>query len=235
MNEQSNMPMSDNSSSPASAAGWFSIWVKAVTKPSEQTFADLAASPDAKATTAYIWVFIGTLINGFLSLLVQGAMVSSMFGDTGGGGFATTAITVICGAPIVAIIGVIGFAIATAIIQWIAKMFGGQGSFDKLAYALAAISVPLAFVNGVLTLLSAIPFVGACFGIISLGVVLYALYLNIAAVKGVNGFGWGQAAGSVLIPGIVIGCCLGLGSIAILRMLGPAIGEMFESINQSLP
>ena len=229
MDEQSNAPMSAES---AGIAGWFSTWMMAVTKPNEQTFANLANSPDAKATTAYLWVFIGALVGGFLSLLVQGTLISSILRDAGigDGGFATTAIGVVCGAPVFAVLGVIGFAIGTAIVQWIAKMFGGQGRYEQLLYALAAISVPFALLNGVLSLLSAIPFVGACFGIVSLVASFYLIFLNITAVKGVNRFGWGQAAGSVFLPSLVLACCA---FVVIFGMtaLGVAVSDTFNSIS----
>ena len=54
------------------------------------------------------------------------------------------------------------------------------------------------------------------------------------AVKAVNGLDTGKAVGSVLLPGLVffifICCCVIIG----LAVMGPAIGEVFESINQSL-
>ena len=113
-------------------------------------------------------------------------------------------------------------------------MFGGKGTFDQTAYCLAAIAAPYAIASGLLSALGAIPYVGFCFRLI-LGLAgLYMLFLQITAVKGVNQFGWGQAAGSVLLPGLVIFlvcCCL---VFAISLATGAAIGNIFSSINQSL-
>jgi NADH:ubiquinone oxidoreductase subunit B-like Fe-S oxidoreductase len=53
------------------------------------------------------------------------------------------------------------------------------------------------------------------------------------AVKGVNKFGWGQALGSVLLPGFVLACCAVV-VIAVMASLGAAVGETFNSINQNL-
>jgi hypothetical protein len=132
------------------------------------------------------------------------------------------------------VIGTAFFAIWVAIIQWIAKMFGGKGTNDQLAYAFAAIGVPYSLISSIFILLSAIPFVGLCFRII-LGLAgLYIIVLQIMALKGVNQFGWGPAIGSLFIPGLVVGllcCCL----VAILgAALGPVIGNVFSTINQSL-
>jgi len=63
---------------------------------------------------------------------------------------------------------------------------------------------------------------------------IYALVLQVTAVKAVNRFGWGQAAGSVLLPFVVIvfvcGCIVAAG----LAVLGPVIGNVFNDINQGL-
>ncbi len=113
-------------------------------------------------------------------------------------------------------------------------MFGGQGDYGKLVYAMGTIAAPIALVSAILTLLSAIPFIGILFSVVSMVVGLYTIFLNITAVKGVNQFGWGQAIGSVLLPGAVIfllACCC---VVADLMLMGPMIGDIFSSINQSL-
>ena len=113
-------------------------------------------------------------------------------------------------------------------------MFGGRGTNDQLAYVFAAISVPYSLISSIFVLLSIIPYVGICFRII-LGLAgLYILFLQIMATKAVNQFGWGPAAGSVLLPGLgllLIGCCI-FG--AIFALAGTAFSEIFNQINQSL-
>src|SRR5215212_8994062 len=195
MNEPTNAPMLPP---PSGVSEWFSVWRDALTRPSEQTFSRIALSPNAKLTTALLWVFLGSLVNFFLASLVQGAVMSRMMQnyDFGGNGFPTGAgggiITAICGAPIAAVVSVVVFAIVVGVVQLLAKMFGGRGTFDQLAYAIAAIVTPFYLVSGVLSLLAAIPWAGACFGIIGLFAGLYVLVLEVMAVKGVNQFGWGQ-------------------------------------------
>lgn len=232
MNEQPNAPLP---AAPSGMAGWFSVWMTAVTKPNEQTFAEMANSGNAKATTAYIWVFIGSLVSFFFASLVQGAAMKQLLqqydlGNQVGGSIGSKLITAICGAPIAAVISVIVFAVVVAIVQFLAKMFGGTGTFDQLAYTLAAISTPFSLISGVLTLLSAIPFVGACFGIIAALAGLYVIVLEVMAVKGVNRFGWGQAAGSLLLPFIVLCCCLSVGVFGVIQVLAPRISDTFNNL-----
>lgn len=231
-------------------AGWVQVWMKAVTKPSEQTFVEITEGPEAVAKTAYIWVFIAGTVSGIFQAIVR-AIYAAM-GTTpqitipgfeqympqttsGGAGSAVSAlVTGLCGAPIAGLISILFFAIGVAIVQWVAKLFGGTGSYDKLAYAVGAISLPISLVTAVLSLLSAVPFVGICTGLISAGLGFYAIYLQIAAVKAVNRFGWGQAAGSVLIPWLVIAFVCGCLVAGTLALLGPVIQNVFEQVNQGL-
>lgn len=237
MSEQMNAPMLPP---PSGVSEWISVWRDALTKPSDQTFAQIAQSPNAKLSTALLWVFIGSLVNALFASLVQGAifrqmMQNSNFGDAfpraAGGGL----LTVICGAPIGAIISVIGFVVFVGIVQLLARAFGGRGTFEQLAYATAAIVAPFSLITSVFTLLAAIPFVGFCFGLVSLLAVVYVMALEVMAVKGVNQVGWGPALGAYFLPFIVLVCCLSIGLAGILRVLGPRISEIFNSIQQNMP
>jgi hypothetical protein len=235
----SNSPMMQPASG---ASGWLPIWIKAVTKPSEQTFIEITSSPEASSKTAFIWVFIAGTLSGLVTGLIQMALLAAGFQSQGfgqmsgaaGRGIGASLGFAICGAPVYGLLSVIGLAIGAAIIQWIAKLFGGTGTFEKMAYAIAAISVPITVVTMFLTPLSAVPYLGICTGLLSAGIGLYALFLQITAVKAVNGFGWGPAIGSVLLPGVVIGlvcaCIVGAG----MAMMGPQIAEIFRQINQGL-
>ena len=241
MNDQMNAPMSPAPMS-GSPAPFYQVWMNALTKPNEQTFADMAASPNAKMSTAFLWVFAGSLVQFLFASLVQPAYMRQMMQQYGGGGqfqfgggIGERLITAVCGAPIAAVVSVVVFAVVVGIVQFLAKMFGGRGTFDQLAYTLAAIATPFALVSSVLTLLSAIPYVGLCFSAVSLLAGLYALVLQVMAVKGVNQFGWGQAAGSLLLPVVILCCCLAAAVFGAISLLGPAIGNTFSSINNSLP
>jgi hypothetical protein len=243
----SNTPVMDSKPGPS---GWLPVWIKAVTQPNEQTFVDITEHPDMSARTAYIWVFIAGTVSGIIqafattiraatgaaSALSQIPGLEQYFPQTSGaGGFTIgTLIGGLCAAPFAGLLSIVFFALFAAIIQWIAKMFGGAGTYEKLLYALAAITVPFTIVSSLFVLLGVIPFVGICTGILSIGLAIYSLVLQVMAVKAVNRFGWGQAAGSVFIPGcaVFIFCaCIVFGG---LMVLGPVIGKTFEGINQSL-
>jgi hypothetical protein len=219
-------------------------WINAITKPKEETFARIVAQPGANASKAFLWVFLASLLTSLVSLVAGvGAQMDSIRQ------FLPPEIarelpaqvtpsfsigTVICGAPIGAVLAVIGFAITTALIQWVAKLFGGTGTFDKLAYAFSAITVPYSVIAAVLALLGIIPYVGILTGLISFALSIYVIVLEVLAVKAVDRLDTGKAVGSVLLPGLAIAlivcCCI----VVAIAALGPMMGDVFNSINQSL-
>jgi hypothetical protein len=237
MNEPTNAPMLPP---PSGVSEWVSVWRDALTRPNEQTYARISRSPNARSTTAFLWVFLGSLISSLLAIPAQGALMRQMIQNMGleeqgfpaaGGGL----MTAICGAPIGALISVVVFAIVVGIVQVLAKMFGGRGTFDQLAYAIAAIVTPFYLVSGLLSLLSAIPFVGFCFGLLGLAAAIYVLVLEVMAVKGVNQFGWGQAIASLLLPVFAVVCCVSVAVGAMLSMISPEMMEIFNSIITPVP
>jgi hypothetical protein len=243
MNEPSNAPLSPI---PGGSTPVYQVWLNALTKPNEQTFAEMAASPNAKSTTAFLWVFLGSLVNSFFAALVQGSVMRQMMQQYGGdgqfpfgGAGGATFVQVICGAPIAAVIAVVIFAALVGVVQFLARTFGGRGTIVQMAYTSAAIWTPIVLITSVFTLFSAIPvvgpFAGLCFGIVGLILALYALFLAVTAVKGVNQIGWGQAAGSCLLPFVLLCCCATAVGYALGRALEPAINDTFNSIQQSLP
>jgi len=239
MSQFDNTPITPPSSGAPGPAGWFPVWIKAVTRPNEQTFIDITEHPDALPKTAYIWIFIvgtlSTIVTGIIRVILVAAGLNGQSGFEGAGSaVGGSLIGIICVSPFAGVLTVLFFALGVAIIQWIAKLFGGTGTYDKLVYAIAAISVPFTLLSMFLAPLSIVPYVGICTGLLSAGLGFYALFLQITAVKAVNRFGWGQAAGSVLLPGFVILVVCGCIVFGILMLMGPMIGNVFSSINQSL-
>ena len=236
-----NAPIVESKPGPA---GWLSVWSRAVTQPSENTFIEITEHPFAQSKTAFLWIFLAGTLSVLVSGLIQAILLAAgvqaqaipgleQFSGSGTGLVGGSLVSVLCGAPIAGIISVVLFAIGVAIIQWIAKMFGGTGTFEKLAYGVAAISVPVSLVTMLLTPFSMVPYLNICTGLLSFGIGLYALYLEILAVKAINRFGWGAAIGSVLILPLTLFlcCCVVIGALA---LSGPAIGEIFSEINRSL-
>jgi hypothetical protein len=237
MEQLDNTPITPPSSQAPGLAGWFQVWIRVVTKPSEQTFLEITEHPDAQPRTAYIWMFIVGTLSGIVSAIVQAVNMAKTLGDQSPFGGATLGVVIgaVCGAPILGALSVLIFALGVAIIQWIAKLFGGTGTYDKLVYAVAAISVPFTMVSVVLLPLSLVPYVGICTGFFSMGLSLYALFLQITAVKAVNRLGWLQASGSVLLPGFIVFVLCACVMVIGFALLGPMLGDVIKNISQGLP
>ena len=238
MSEFSNEPIVPGSSPEMSL---IDTWIAAITKPKEETYARIAAQPSASATKAFLWVFLASLLTSIVSAVASlgGQMETfrqmlppEIARELPVGADPSIGIgTVICGAPVGAIFAVLFFAISTALVQWVAKLFGGTGSFDKLAYAFSSIYVPFSVVGAVLGLLGLIPFVLFLTGPISFALWIYTIVLAVLAVKAVNRLDTGKAAGAVLLPWLVIllviCCCIIIG----VSLFFPLMSETFQGIN----
>ena len=241
MSEYSNEPVTPG---PGPEMSLVDTWMAAFTKPNEGTFARIVAQRGANVTNAFIWVLVASLISSFASAIAQLFSFGRQFiflrqflppelaNQLPAGGAPSIGIgTIICGAPIAAVIAVIGFAIGTALVQWMAKLFGGTGSFEKLAYAFSMITMPYSVVVAVLTLVGIIPFIGILTGLISFALIFYVIVLEVLAVKAVDGLETGRAVGAVLLPGIAIllfiCCCVILGAAVLIPALRNASGSAY--------
>jgi Yip1 domain len=129
---------------------------------------------------------------------------------------------------------VIGFAISVALIHWVARFLGGQGTFDKISYAMAAITAPLTLISAFLIPVNAIPYASFCTIPILLLLSLYALYLELTAVKSVHRFGWLESAIAVFLPVMLIVFLCGFMVVGVMRTLGPSINDIFQQMQQAL-
>ena len=222
--------------------GAFPVWSRVFTQPKEQTFVEITSHPEAKARSAYIWVFLVGTLSGLISSLAQFIVglvglqqAAPEFGELPGlpaalgfGGL----LAAVCSAPIAGLFSVIGFAIGVAIVHATARFFGGQGSFDKLAYAFGAITVPLSLMSALMLPLNAIPFLVFCSLPVLVGLGIYGLFLQVTAIKAVHRCGWGEAAAALFLPGILIAMLCGLAFMIMMRMATPYINEILQQMQQ---
>lgn len=242
MNDQNNPPMSPE---PPGFAGWFSIWLNAVTKPSEQAYSALSESTDAQTNNrAFTWVFlagtVSAIISGILQALLQLAGLapqmpglSDLVGSAPRSAIGSLGIA-LCTSPVAGAFAVLFFAIFVGVVQWVAKMFKGTGTFSQLAYVTAAISVPFTLVSSLITPFVTLGPVGYCFSAVSLLLGLYGMYLQLLAVKSVNRFGWGEAAGAYFLPLLFFICFCACVTFGLISILAPAISETFNQITPNL-
>jgi hypothetical protein len=104
-----------------------------------------------------------------------------------------------------------------------------------MAYRFGAILAPLTLISDLLTPFSLILFVSLCTGGLFLLLGLYALFLEIAAIKSVHRFGWGGSAGALFMPTILIGMLCGFVFLGLLRIAGPSHNGIFQQLQQVQP
>ncbi|HAV75926.1 MAG TPA: hypothetical protein DCX53_01085 [Anaerolineae bacterium] len=238
MNDQSTKSKMEDPDRPP-PQGALPVWSRVYSKPSEDTFQAIIDHPDALAKNAYIWVFLAGMLSGLISSLTQFVVgvaglhqVAPELGEIMPTGFlgGMGLVSAICGAPLAGLASVVGFAISTAIIHWAARFFGGQGSFDQLAYSMGAVVAPFSIVSALLVPFNAIPFLVYCTIPILLIGVVYVIYLEMAAIKAVYRFGWFESAGALFLPTILITCICALVVLGLMRVMGPSINEVFQQI-----
>ena len=242
MNNTANPALMTDPDHPPSQ-GAFPVWSKVFTKPSVQTFVEITSHPEARARTAYIWVFlVGTLaglINSLARIIIMLVGLREFLPDLGklpGGpavlGFGGL-LTAICSAPLTGLCSVISFMIGVAIIQATARFFGGQGSFEKLAYAFGAIAVPISLISALMVPLNAVPFAAFCSVPVLLALGLYTIFLELSAIRAVHQCGWGGAAAAFFLPVVLISMVCGIVFLGLIQLAGPSINDIFQQL-QSL-
>ncbi len=225
--------------------GAFPVWIKVFTRPGDKTFEEILAHPEANARSAYLWIFLVGTLSGLVSGMVQfiGTLIglkqiAPELGQVSGfsGVFGVTGLLgALCGAPIAGFFSLLGFIIGVAIIHGSARFLGGQGTYNHMAYSFGAILAPLTLVSTLLIPFNFIPFFGLCLLPVFLLLGLYALFLEVAAIKAVHRFGWGGSAAALLMPTILIGMLCGIGFLGLLRIAGPGINEIFRQLQQVQP
>ncbi|MCL4878286.1 MAG: YIP1 family protein [Anaerolineae bacterium] len=211
---------------------WYEVWQEAALRPSVENFESLLRDPQASSSRALMWVAAASGVAAAIQSVI-GAMVQAIFDTTSpffnftttnSQGFQNTStfepaqtliFGLICGVPLAMLFGMIVLVIGGGILNLIARMFGGQGTYDELVYLMAAYTAPIAIGNA---FISQIPFVG----LFSLVIAFYSFVLQVMAVKTVHQFGWGQAVATVLAP-LVIVC--GLVFCCMIALLGSLAGS----------
>ncbi len=212
---------------------WSEVWISALTKPTVSTYEHLVHDPTASPNKAYGWVFFCSMI-AYATTYLIGLVIRNLFDTSGFGGFGSapysgvSSIWLVCCAPLVGVLAVLGLALQAGLTQLIARMLGGTGSYSELVYGFAAYSAPLSLLTGIIY---AIPIINLC---LSIPLAIYSLALFVIAINAVNQFGWGKAIASAIIIPVLLIMLISCSVITILTLLGPTIGNVFSEIMREL-
>ena len=198
----------------------FDIWIRAITQPRLATYRGfLEEEPNPTFGKAAGWIAIAGLIAGFI-----GGVLFLIFG---GGPVEWGLTNLICGLIAAPIGAVIGFVINSAILLAAARLLGGEGTFDRQSYVLAAASAPMSIVSAIV---APLPWVGVVLGLLAS---LYYLWLAILGLQAAHHYTPGRAFVTILAPLVLlvlIACCI----IVLLMLTGPAIGNVFSTIQMQI-
>lgn len=203
---------------------FYDVWLTALTSSNEREYQALLLDPRASQSRAYEWMGYIGLISGLLLpviVLTSGALDQPEFQKVLGAVDKTMLLVIIGGAGAIlsCISAVLGLMINGGIQFLIAKALGGGGSYTRTVYALGAYLAPMTLIS---MIISAIPFVNC----LSIFISIYALVLNVRALKAAHYMDTSRAVMVIFLPSILL---LIVGCLAIL-FLAPMLGEALPSL-----
>jgi len=201
---------------------FYDVWLTAVTTSNEREYRALLVDRDAGQMRAYEWMAYIGLLSGLLLPLMAGSVLNQpdmkqLLGDIN----PTLLIVLVAGAGAIfsCISAVLGLMINGAVQFLIAKALGGKGTFSETVYALGAYLAPMTIVS---TIIGVIPYVNCISPIIA----IYAIVLNVRALKAAHFMDTTRAALVIFLPGIlilIVVCLIGLFAM-------PALGDVLSSM-----
>ncbi len=193
---------------------WYEVWLTALTRPNPQSYEVLLGDPEVGISRALIWAALTGLVAGALAILAQALIFNSLLAGLRPAQLGAldpntfTAILFLCGLPAFAVSAMLGVLLSAGFTHLGARLFGGNRPLAEQVYLTAAYGSPIFVVSASLAF---IPLVNC----LTLPLGLYALFLNIVAVKAINRFGWGAATFAGLLP-VLVGLGLSVCTWAIL-------------------
>jgi len=204
------------------------LWLQ-VLQMTEDFFAQEAPRASASNTLFSILIMAGiSTVLAIISTLVGGGIQAALLPPESRGaavaGVGAGITTAICSGLIGTIIG---FYLGNGITFLCARLFGGTGDYNTQTYLVSLFAVPIGIVSGALAI---IPCVGL---IAALGVSIYAIVLNVRAVKVSHNLTTGKAVAAVFLPVVVVFVLVGC-LFALLMFMGPGIEGVFDEIINNL-
>ncbi len=159
---------------------WYKVWIDALIRPSVAIYENFLQDTHATPQRAYIWLIISGMISGIVSAFAQPLQRGI-----------SPIVLATCSVPLSAIVVVLSLIVIAGLVQLLAQVLGGTGTYSKLVYALATFNAPMTIISGMLLLIP--------YGLwINAGVGIYWAILSAIAVKAVHQFEWRKAIIAIL-------------------------------------
>lgn len=178
---------------PASEArlSWVKMCFKALTRPSPSTFRQIASQPNAGLRKAFIWMMAAVLIN----VLTAWLLVKFTSFEYRGVSVRLDSSIIVFSLWVNGFVAAILITASAWFSQAIATAWGGIGSFKELVFPVAVYAAPIMVITELIILMAALLELDSLY-LLVLALGLYAIALNISAIKAVNRLGWGPAIAS---------------------------------------
>lgn len=221
-----------SSPAPVELHRWYQIWIAAVTRPSIETFEEIAQDPRASVSRAFFWMFLATAVGNIVGAIALSG-VFGVFAPLGGvetlgeivALMAVGGIMWACLGAAFTLLSPLWFAIRVGVRHRVASSLGGAGSYEQMAYTFAAYSAPM-------SLLFYVAYASQCGGFLLPIIALYRIVLDIVAIRAAHEIGTKQAliteAAGIFLWLLIVGLTIGIGVLWILSASGPTIGEVFR-------
>ncbi len=126
------------------------------------------------------------------------------------------------------VFGPLYFLLSVAVLQFVSRLFGGEGNPSSLGAVLGYANLPYVIValGGLFSRYTTFNIVG----LISLGAFLWSVGLKVAGIKAAHNFSWGRASLVFFMPAIVVITVFFLFILLFIVFLVPLAAQIFESL-----
>lgn len=131
------------------------------------------------------------------------------------------------------VFGPLYFLLSVAVLQFVSRLFGGQGEPTSLGAVLGYANLPyvIVAVGGLFARHTAFNIIG----LVSLAAFLWSVWLKVAGIKIVHNFSWGRSTLVFFMPAIVLITVVILFILLFIVFLIPLAAQIFEGISGSMP
>lgn len=166
---------------------WYRIWAKAISNPTVQAFEEIAFQTNKRHS--YNWLFIGSMAFALSMNLTYSPQ------------------EIFARVILMALAVTFLLIIFIALINAMAKAFGGDGSYEQYCFTIAAFIAPTGILTGILSMIFKQQFILILSG-------LYAFCLGIVSTKAVHHLSWSKS----FVVNFIINISLLLLGLSLLRL-----------------
>ncbi len=213
---------------------WYEIWLDILIHPGAVPFRSMLKERDHSVGRAILWVTITALATGVVGVFFYASTYQDLFNrmfnlsSINESGASTLWIFGICYLVTSPILGILSLVLTSGVFHFLSRLFKGTGAWSDLVFCLGGVQASISIITLLITIpnmlignnQSKLLALSCVISLLSLSVSIYGFVLMTNAVRVAEKIGTGQAAVSILIPGLILiflGMCVGL--LLVLQVL----------------